>query len=168
MAIETLDDLFVHKLRQTYHLEEELVPVLGEMERRTTNGSIERGFASHREETKDHVERLRGAFSALGLPPEGVEKPSFDGLMEERRRVEEEAGTGELLDVFYLGTAAEIERMEITSYEGLRLLAGKLDHGADVTDAFRRNLREERKTLAELEALGGASELKSLWRELLR
>lgn len=168
MAIETLDDLFVHELRETYYLEEELVRPLREMASGTTNATIARGFSNHVDETKDHVERLRGSFSALELPPEGIENPAFDGLMERRRRLEDETATGELLDVFYLAVGAEIERMEITRYEELLLLGEKLGFGSDVTDPFQENMQEERKTLAELEALGAASELKTLWRNLTR
>lgn len=36
LAIETLDDLFVHELRKTYSLEEELVQPLAEMAGRKT------------------------------------------------------------------------------------------------------------------------------------
>ena len=56
--IKTMDDLFVHQLRDIYYAEQQLVKALPEMADKATDAQTKKGILSHFEETKGHVTRL--------------------------------------------------------------------------------------------------------------
>ncbi|WP_254768663.1 ferritin-like domain-containing protein [Salinilacihabitans rarus] len=163
MPINDLHELFVHKLRQVYYVETQLVETLDEMAINATNDRISRGFADHREETREQVRRLEQVFDAVDVTPAPTEKPIFDALETERQRMEGEITDDDLLNSSYLVAGMTTERIEMTAYEGLLMLARKLDYGGDVTDPLQQNLDEEQSAYRELDAMATASDLKSLW-----
>ena len=56
--IKTLDDLFVHQLRDIYYAEKQIVQALPEMIEKATDAGLKRGFETHLAETKNHVKRV--------------------------------------------------------------------------------------------------------------
>lgn len=166
MEIHSMRDLFEHELGGAYHMERRLVGVLDEMSRNATNDRISSGFADHREETREHVRRIEQAFEAMGLSPEERICPVVEALDEERQTVEEAVTDDDLLNLFYLGAGMKTERVEMTTYESLLMLADRLDLDRDVTDPLDDNLDSEERTFRELQTLSTASDLKSLWERL--
>lgn len=167
MEIDSLHDLFVFQLRGAYHMERRLVDILDSMAENATNDRISEGFAKHRKETEEHVERVREAFEAAGVAPEERDCPLVEALDEDRRTVEESVRDRDLLNLFYLEAGMKSERIEIRTYEGLLTMADRLDLGDDVTDPLDANLGSEKSTLRQLETLGAASDLKSVWERFL-
>lgn len=147
-------------------MEQRLVDVLDEMAANATNDRISEGFADHRDETKDHVERVREAFHALDIPPEERECRIVEALDEERRTVEENVTDRDLLNLYYLGAGMKTERIELTTYDSLLTMADRLGLGDDVTDPLDRNRSSEDETLRKLQTLSTASDLKSLWEKV--
>lgn len=166
MTIDTMDELFVHKLQQMYYVENELVDALDEMAMNASNDKISTGFADHRDETREQVDRLEDVFGALGVPPEQREHPVLEGLETQRRDLEGQLTDDEMLDLIYLGAGMMTERVEMTGYDGLLMLAKKLEYDADVTDPLDMNRDEEQTAYRELDAMATASDLKSLWDRL--
>lgn len=162
MEVNSLQDLFVYELRGMYDVENKLVDALNELSVETTNEDISQSFAEHRGETETHVERLEDAFHALGEEPERQDNRIVDGLVEEHDRFESIATNDDVRDMFALGAGMKSERLEITSYEGLLMLADQLDFGNDVTDPLESNMSDEKQTLSDLQELAGGSKLKSL------
>ena len=166
MEIHSLDDMFVYELQGAYHMELRLVDILDEMAANATNDRISAGFADHRDETKEHVERLRQVFHALDRPPEERDCQLVEALDQERQTFEENVHDDDLLNLFYLGAGIKTERIEITTYDSLLTAADRLEYGSEVTDPLEANKRSEDKTLGKLQTLSKASELKSLWEKL--
>lgn len=166
MAINDLHDLFVHKLSHQYYVEQELVETLDEMAKNASNDRLSTGFADHRDETRTQVKRIEDAFDALGVPPEAKADPVLDGLEEERRTLEQQIDDDDMLDMVYLNAGMMTERVEMTAYEGLSMLATELELADDVQTPLESNYDEEKKTYRELDSLSTASEMKSLWNRL--
>lgn len=166
MEIHSMRDLFEHELRGAYHMERRLVGILDEMSKNATNDRISSGFADHRDETEEHVRRIEQAFEAIGLLAEERACPVVEALDEERRTVEESVRDEELLNLFYLGAGMKTERVEMTTYESLLMLADRLDLDDDVTDPLGDNLDSEERTFRQLQSLSTASDLKALWERL--
>ena len=162
----TTRDLFVHELQGAYHMERRLVDVLDEMAANATNDRISTGFADHRDETREHVERVEEAFRAMGIEPEERQCPLVEALDEERRTVEDRVGDRDLLNQFYLGAGMKTERIELTTYDSLLTMADQLGLGDDVTGPLERNRDSEDDTLKQLRMLSEASDLKQLWEKL--
>src|SRR2546423_15593362 len=81
--IETMDDLFVHTLRDIYYAENQIVKALPEMIEKATDKQLKQGFQSHLAETKNHVKRLDEVFKMHGVEASGVDCPAIDGVIEE-------------------------------------------------------------------------------------
>ena len=166
MEIHTLDDMFVYELQGAYHMELRLVDILDEMATNATNDRISAGFEDHRDDTKEHVERLRKVFHALDRPPEERDCQLVEALDQERQTFEDSVHDDDLLNLFYLGAGIKTERIELTTYDSLLTAADRLDYGREITDPLEANKRNEDRTLSKLQALTKASELKSLWEKL--
>ena len=162
MAMNDIEDLFRHQLQQMYYVENRLVGMLEEMAREADNDKLQRGFADHRDETRQQVQRLEHAFQALGHEPQESQSHVLDALQTEHEEFVDRSPDEHLHDLFDMQAGMKTERFEITSYEGLLVLAKKLDLDDDVTDPLEDNLSEEKSTLRELEGLSKGSKLKSL------
>lgn len=162
MALNTLEDMFVFQLEEMYYIENQLVDALDEMASDATNDKLEKGFEEHREETREHVRRVEEAFDALGRQPNRRESMVLDALIQERQQFHQEARDEHLRDLFDTVAGIKTERMEITGYQGLLVLANKLDLDDDVTDPLQDNLSSEKSALRELEALSKGSKLKAM------
>jgi ferritin-like metal-binding protein YciE len=166
MSVDTLHDLFVYKLRQQYYVEQQLVETLDEMAKNTSNGRMSQTFADHRDETRTQVQRLEDVFDVVDVRPEAADDPVLDALEEERRIFERQIDDGDLLDTIYLNAAMMTERVEMTTYEGLSMLATELELSEEAQRPLESNYDEEKSAYRELDTLAAASEMKSLWERL--
>lgn len=164
--IRDLEDLFVYDLEAVYDMEVKLVGALDEMSRLATNDNLSAGFAIHRTETETQVERVEEAFEALGEEPTRRANPIVDGLLEEREQFDASVTDDDLRNLHYLTAAVKTERIEITSYEGLLMMAKEAGLGDAITDPLEDNLGQEEKTLRKLQGLAGGSDLETLWNTL--
>jgi len=162
MTTNDVEDMFVHQLERMYYVENRLVDTLDEMASEANNDKLQRGFADHRDETREQVERLERAFDALGHTPQESQSHVLDALQKEHEEFAAQSPDGELQDLFDMQAGMKTERFEITGYEGLLMLAKKIDVGDDVTDPLEDNLSEEKSTLRELEGLSKGSKIKSI------
>lgn len=161
-TIDSLDDLFQHELEQMYYIENRLVDTLDQLANEANNDKLQKGFADHREETRKQTERLEVVFDALGREPQESESRVLDALTEEHEEFVERSNDEHLHDLYDMQAGMKTERFEITAYEGLLMLAKKLDLDDDVTDPLEDNLSEEKSALRELEGLSKGSKLKSM------
>lgn len=167
MSINTLEEMFRYELEEMYYIETELVDVLGEMASDANEEKLASGFSEHREHTRRHVERLESVFAEIGREPSTGQSAALDGLREDRRRFHDETDHEQLQDLFDIQAGIKTERMEISGYEGLLLLANRVGYDDDVTDLLEDNLSTEKSTLRQLEGLSKGSKVKSMLGKLL-
>ncbi|WP_232702312.1 ferritin-like domain-containing protein [Halobacterium wangiae] len=164
--LTNLGDQFVYELEAVYDMEVKLVEALGELSYMATNDKLSEGFATHRDETKAHVERVESAFQALGREPSRRDNLVVDALLEEKAQYDESVVDDDLRNVHYLTAGMKTERIEISNYEGLLTTAKKAGLGDEVTDPLEENLDDEENALRKLEGLSTGSGLKALWTRL--
>lgn len=164
--IETMQDLFMHELRTMYYVENQLVEALDEMAEMATNDRVSTAFADHRDETEEHVERLERVFEELGAQPEQETSHVLDGLIEERQMADSAIMNEDLRNMFYLGAGMKTERIEVTSYESMLLMADKMNMEDDIVEPLEENLDDEKDALSQLNTLSTGSKLKSLFDKL--
>jgi ferritin-like metal-binding protein YciE len=85
--IKTMDDLFVHTLRDIYYAENQIVKALPDMIDKAGDQRLRQGFEHHLGETKNHVKRLEQVFQMHGVEISGVDCPAIDGIIEEAKDV---------------------------------------------------------------------------------
>lgn len=165
--IDTLEDQFAYELEHMYFVENKLVDVLDQLAAETTEEKISKGFADHRDETRNQVGRLEEVFRALGREPEQREAVALEGLVTDHERFKEATTNDDLQNLYNLGAGMKTERMEITGYESLLMIGEKLDYGNDVLDPLKENVDEEEKALDKLKTMSGGSGMKAMFDKLL-
>jgi ferritin-like metal-binding protein YciE len=168
MTVENLHDKFVYELQQAYYIETELVDALGKMIESTSDEEISEGFETHQRETGDHARRLKTVFNAIGEEPEIRQCHALDGLIEDREAFLDNAADDEdLVDLYNVGAGMKVERLEVTTYEGLLTHADRLDLDSEVTDPLNDSLDEEKATLRELKGIAEGSKIQQLTGRLM-
>lgn len=141
--IKTLNDLFVHTLRDIYYAEKQIVKALPDMIEKATDPTLRQGFKSHLEETKNHVARLEQVFKMHGVEAKGVDCPAIDGIIEEANEVAGEVDDKQVLDAALIAAAQAVEHYEMTRYGTLIAWARQLGR-SDCASLLQQNLDEEK------------------------
>jgi ferritin-like metal-binding protein YciE len=150
--IKTMDDLFVHQLRDIYYAEKQIVNALPEMIEKAQDSTLKQGFKTHLEETKNHVTRLEQVFRLLGKEAKGADCPAIDGIIEEAEDVAGEVDDKQVLDAALIAAAQAVEHYEIARYGTLVAWAKQLGRN-DCANLLQQNLDEEKATDKKLTSL---------------
>jgi ferritin-like metal-binding protein YciE len=150
--IKTMDDLFVHTLRDIYYAENQIVKALPEMIEKAGDPALRKGFEGHLAETKGQVRRLDEVFRLHGKDPSGVDCPAIDGIIDEAEDVAGEVDDPRVLDAALIAAAQAVEHYEITRYGSLIAWAKQLGRN-DCAALLQQNLDEEKATDKKLTAL---------------
>jgi ferritin-like metal-binding protein YciE len=153
--IKTMNDLFVHTLRDIYYAENQLVKALPEMIEKASDASLKQAFQAHLGETKNQVTRLEQVFQMHGVEPKGIDCPAIDGIIEEAEEVIGEVDDKEVLDTALVAAAQAVEHYEIARYGTLIAWAKRLGRN-DCASVLAKNLDEEKATDKKLTALAEA------------
>jgi ferritin-like metal-binding protein YciE len=150
--IKTLDDLFVHQLRDIFYAEKQIVQALPEMIEKAKDPGLKQEFESHLGETKNHVKRLEQVFKMHGVEAKGVECPAIDGIIEEADEIIGEVDDKKVLDAALIAAAQAVEHYEITRYGTLIAWAKQLGR-PDCASVLQENLEEEKAADSKLTSL---------------
>ena len=150
--IKTLDDLFVHQLRDIYYAEKQIVQALPEMIEKAKDPGLKQGFETHLGETKNHVKRLEQVFKMHGVEAKGVECPAIDGIIEEADEIAGEVDDKKVLDAALIAAAQAVEHYEITRYGTLIAWAKQLGR-PDCASVLQETLEEEKAADSKLTSL---------------
>lgn len=150
--IKTLEDLFVHQLRDIYYAEKQIVQALPEMIEKAKDPGLKQGFEAHLGETKNHVKRLEQVFKMHGVEAKGVECPAIDGIIEEADEIAGEVDDKKVLDAALIAAAQAVEHYEITRYGTLIAWAKQLGR-PDCASVLQATLEEEKAADSKLTSL---------------
>jgi ferritin-like metal-binding protein YciE len=141
--IHTMDDLFVHTLRDIYYAEKQLLKALPEMAEKATDAQLKQAFQSHLGETKNHVVRLEQVFKMHGVEAKGIDCPAIDGIIEEAEEIVGEVEDQAVLNAALAAAAQAAEHYEISRYGTLIAWAKQLGRN-DCARVLQQNLDEEK------------------------
>jgi ferritin-like metal-binding protein YciE len=150
--IKTMDDLFLHTLRDVYYAENKIVKSLPEMIETASNAQLKQGLQAHLGETEGHVRRLEDVFRMVGAKATSVDCPAIDGIIEEAQEVTGEVDDKDVLDAAIIAAAQAVEHYEITRYGSLIAWANRLGR-ADVARVLETTLNEEKAADRKLTAV---------------
>jgi ferritin-like metal-binding protein YciE len=142
-VIETMDDLFVHTLRDIYYAEQKIVQALPAMIEKATNPQLREGFECHLAETRNHVRRVERVFEIHGVEIGAVNCPAIDGIIKEANEVAGEVDDKQVLDAALIAAAQAVEHYEITRYGSLIAWAKQL--GGTARACCRKTLQKKRQ-----------------------
>jgi ferritin-like metal-binding protein YciE len=142
MPLQSLDDLFVHFLRDIYYAEKQIVKTLPKMARKAESKDLREAFEHHLEETQGHVANLEQVFELLELKPRGSTCEAIDGILDEGKEIMTEAEDPDTRDAGMIAAAQAVEHYEITRYGTMIAWAGQLGR-ADAAKLLKANLDQE-------------------------
>ncbi|HRO10566.1 ferritin-like domain-containing protein [Amaricoccus sp.] len=142
MPLQSLDDLFVHFLRDMYYAEKQIVKALPRMARKAESDKLREALEHHLEESQEHVANLEKVFELLDLKPRGVTCEAMDGILDEGKEMMSDARDAETRDAGMIASAQAVEHYEITRYGTLIAWATQLGKD-DVLPLLRSNLDQE-------------------------
>ncbi len=150
--IKTLDDLFVHQLKDIYYAEKQLVKALPKMAEKATSPQLKQAFQSHLEETKGHVARVEQVFKMHGVEAKAVDCPAIDGIIKEAEAIAGDVADKQVLDAAIIGAAQAVEHYEITRYGTLIAWAEELGRD-DCVSILKATLTEEKAADKKLSSI---------------
>ena len=145
MPVKSMDDLFLHTLKDIYHGEKQILRALPKMAKKASAPELRQAFEQHREETLGQVERLEQIFELLGKRARGEPCEAIEGLVEEGKEIMEEAQDPEVLDAGLIAAAQAVEHYEIARYGTLAAWAKQLGQ-KEIAALLAETLAEEKKT----------------------
>lgn len=140
--IQTMNDLFVHQLKDIYYAEKRIVAALPQMIEKATSPQLKSAFESHLGETRNHVRRVEQVFQMHGVTPETVDCPAIDGIIDEADEVAGDVEDKRVLDAALIAAAQAVEHYEMTRYGTLIAWANALGR-SDCGSVLKSNLNEE-------------------------
>lgn len=142
MAMKSLEDLFVHFLRDIFYAEKQVLKILPKMARKADSAELREAFEHHREETESQIENLEKVFELLELKARGITCDAIEGILDEGKEIMAEAGTPDALDVGMIAAAQSVEHYEITRYGTLIAWAKQLGM-KEAAGLLKKNLDQE-------------------------
>jgi ferritin-like metal-binding protein YciE len=151
--IATLEDLFVHGLKDIYYAENQILKALPELIESATNPQLKKGLKDHLKETEGQVERLEQIFEMREEKPKGTRCPGINGLISESEDLIGEISDKKVLDAAIISCAQAVEHYEITRYGALIAWAEEIGRG-DFAAILQKSLDEEKAADKKLSTIG--------------
>lgn len=142
MAMKSLEDLFVHFLRDMYYAEKQILKALPKMAKKAGSDDLRKAFEEHHGETEDQIANLEKVFELLDLKPRGVTCDAIEGIISEAKDIMSETEDPDALDAGLIAGAQAVEHYEITRYGTMASWAKQLGKG-DAEKLLRANLDQE-------------------------
>ena len=154
--LHTLNDLFVHQLKDIYYAENRITKALPKMAAKASNPKLKQGFEQHLAETRNHVTRLEEVFRMHDVQIAAVTCPAIDGIIQEADEVAGEVDDNAALDAALAAAAQAVEHYEIARYGTLIAWAKQLGRN-DCAGILQKTLDEEKATDRKLTSLAEAN-----------
>ena len=152
MAKQGLRELYVDELRDLYDAENRLTKAIPKMAKAAESPDLRAGFEMHLEQTREHVERLRQIFEAMGEKPAGKKCAAMLGLLEEGDEMMEEEFENGVKDAALISAAQRVEHYEMAAYGCVKTWAGLLGE-TEAQNLLEQTLNEEKETDKKLTEL---------------
>jgi ferritin-like metal-binding protein YciE len=151
-SAKTLQDLFVHNLKDVYNAEKQLLKALPKMAKGATSDNLRTAIEEHRQETEGQVERLEQIFEILEIAPRGIKCAAMEGLIEEGQEALEDNFAPTVMDAAIIAAANKVEHYEIAAYGTLISMARLLDQD-NIARLLHATLEEEKAADSKLTEL---------------
>lgn len=126
MELDTLEQLYVHGLKDLYSAENQILKALPKMIKASTHKDLKRAFQAHERQTREHVRRLERVCKQLGVSPKGVKCEGMEGLLKEGSELIKEKPDADVLDAGLISAAQHVEHYEMAGYGTLRTYARQM------------------------------------------
>jgi ferritin-like metal-binding protein YciE len=152
MTIRTLDELFVHGLKDLYDAEQQLTKAMPTMLMEITSPDLKAAVEEHLHQTQQHIKRLERVFESVGKTASRRVCPAMRGILDEGEDLLEEVSGRAVRDAAIIAIAQRVEHYEMAGYGTARTYAYLLGY-TQAAQLLQETLDEEEntdKTLTQL------------------
>jgi ferritin-like metal-binding protein YciE len=150
--LESLEDLYVHELKDIYSAEKQITKALPKLIKAASSEELKGAFEEHLKQTEGQINRLEKIFERLGESTSGPKCEGMEGVLKEGEALLKEEASDEVLDAGIITSAQKVEHYEIASYGSLCTFAELLGHQEDA-ELLNQTLGEEKETDKKLTEL---------------
>jgi len=152
VAINNLNEKFLHELGDIYDAESQFLKGQQEMLQNATDPNLQQMITNHIQQTQQQIRNLDQVFSTLGQQPKREPCAGAKGLVTEAQKLlQETKSVPAIRDCAIAGAASKVEHYEISSYRGL-ITAADLMGQQDIVSLLQQNLEQEESTARMIEA----------------
>lgn len=139
MTISNPRDLVVQRLGELLYVERRLAAdVIGALAAAVRDEELRAALEQHREETRQHVERVETAFRRLEVAATANRSAPFESAVSQHDELAGSIVEPRLADLFHAHAALQVEHWEMAAYRSLLPLAPR-----EVVEVLRPALDEE-------------------------
>ncbi len=138
MAINTLQEKFVHGLEGVYDAEHQFLKGMEEMLQNASDPKLKEMITNHMDQTRHQISNLEQVFSTLG---QQAKRDMCDGA----KGIKETSGADRVQDCAIAGAADKVEHYEIATYRCL-IQDAQLMGQPEVVSLLQQNLEQEQST----------------------
>ena len=141
-----LRELLVDQLKDIYWAEKKLAKALDKMAGAATSPRLSDAFDTHRQQTKEHMQRLERVFASIDEPVDSAKCPAMAGIIAEATDIIDETDNNtSQRDAGLIIAAQKAEHYEIATYGSLAQLAEDLGY-MEAKNLLGQTLEEEKMT----------------------
>jgi ferritin-like metal-binding protein YciE len=152
MELNTLEQLFVHDLRDLWSAESQVARELERMCEAAHGEELRDAIVAYRAVVRRHVEVLEKEFRRRGERPQGKECRAIAALLEADRRLVNREAEPAVMDAAIVGAISRMQHYKIAADRCLLVLAAALDEPLE--PALHLLLGDEMEAAATLLHLG--------------
>lgn len=152
MALQSLEDLFLHDLKDIYNAEMQITKALPRMAKKASAPELRRAFEQHLKQTEAQIKRLERVFGTLDEKAKGKTCKGMQGLIEEGKEMMSEDIEDDVLDAALIAAAQKVEHYEMAAYGTARTYAEMLGN-TEAARLLQQTLDEEEATDKKLTQL---------------
>lgn len=145
MELESLNELYLEKLRDLYSAEQQILKALPKVRKKVTHEELQEAMDTHIAQTEQQVQRLERIFERLGESPKGKHCKGMEGLLAEASELMGEDADADVLDAGLIAAAQAVEHYEMAGYGTARTYAELLGFD-DHSELLQQTLNEEEET----------------------
>lgn len=152
MNLNTLQDVYVHQLKDIYSAEKQIIEALPKMVRAASSKDLSKAFSEHLDQSKTHLEEVRQILDEMGVNPGSTKCVGMEGLLQEGEETIKTAGKASAKDAMLISAAQRVEHYEMAAYGSVRTYANLLGYSG-VADKLQNILDQEGETDKKLTKL---------------
>lgn len=144
MALESLRELYVEKLKDLYSAENQIIRALPRMIKSVSTPELQQALQDHLKMTEGHARRIEQITQSMNKSPRGKKCSGMEGLLEEGKELLQEQAESDVLDAGIIAAAQGVEHYEIAGYGTARTWAEMLGEGK-AARLLEQTLQEEKQ-----------------------
>ena len=155
MEMDTLQELYVHKLQDLYSAEQQITEALPLMIEGVANEELRNGLEMHLGQTQTQLEAVGGILERHGEKAGEERCKGMEGILTEARKALEETEPGDARDALVIAEQQSVEHYEIAGY-GTAVTWARLLGKDDDARELEEILAQEKATDEQLTRLAEA------------